>query len=165
MSRDYRGDLRSGMQGWLSTRQVRWCMKSKWHQGLFSIDISTSWSRYGSWGHWHWHCWGQPTQSGQHTTSAKYPTEYSTQCDWYSSRDSQARWTGDGLCSHTYSSWSVPSQFYSPGAAIPSESVQGTTETRSLNYFSVFLRDCRLLDTVSRLGLFPWDCILGSVTN
>ena len=110
----------------------------------------------GSWGHWHRHCWGQPTRSGQHTTSAN-PTECSTQCGWYSSRDFHGRSTGDGSCSHTYSSrpsWSNSSQSYGPWVAVPPESAQGTTETRSLNYFSVFLRNCRLLDTVSRFSCF-----------
>ena len=36
-------------------------------------------------------------------TSAN-PTEYSTQCGWYSSRDTRGRYTGDGSCSPTYSS-------------------------------------------------------------
>ena len=90
-----------------------------------------------SWGHWHRHCWGQPTRSGQHTTSAN-PTECSTQCGWYSSRDFHGRSTGDGSCSHTYSSrpsWSNSSQSYGPWVAVPPESAQGTTETQSLNYF------------------------------
>ena len=146
MSRDYLGDL-------------------KWRPGLIvnntgplmhevqvaRVDISTyrpveangSWAH--SWGHWHRHCWGQPTQSGQHTTSAN-PTEYSIQCGWYSSRDSRGRSTGDGSCSHTCSSrpsWSDSSQFYGPWAVVPSESAQGTTEILSLKCFSTFLRNCR----------------------
>ena len=43
------------------------------------------------------------TRSRQHTTSAN-PTECFTKCGWYSSRDSRGRSTGDGSCSHTYSS-------------------------------------------------------------
>ena len=73
------------------------------------VEANGSWAH--SWGHWHRHCWGQPTRSGQHTTSAN------------------------------------------------------PTETRSLNYFSVFLGDYRLTDTVIRFIFFPWDCILGTVTN
>ena len=100
-------------------------------------------------------------------TSAN-PTEYSTQCGWYSSRDTRGRYTGDGSCSPTYSSrpsWSDSSQPYGPWAEVPSESAQGTTETRSLNCFSAFHRDCKLPDAVSRFSLFSWDCILGTVTN
>ena len=37
------------------------------------------------------------------TTSAN-PTEHSTQCDWYRSRDSRGRSTRGGLCFHIYSS-------------------------------------------------------------
>ena len=129
------------------------------------VEVNGSWAH--SWGHWHRHCLGQPTRSGQHTTSAN-PTECSTQCCRYSSRDSRGRSTGDGSCSHAYSSrpsWSDSSQSHGPRVTVPSESAQGTTETRPLNGFSVFLRDCRLPDTVSRFGLFPWDCILDTVTN
>ena len=129
------------------------------------VEDNGSWGH--CWGHWHRHCLGRPTRSGQHTTSAN-PTECSTQCCRYSSWDSRGRSTGDGSCSHAYSSrpsWSDSSQSHGPRVAVPSESAQGTTETRPLNGFSVFLRDCRLPDTVSRFGLFPWDCILDTVTN
>ena len=43
MSRDK--GIWSGVQDWLSTRQVHWCTRCRWHQGLFGIDISTSWSQ------------------------------------------------------------------------------------------------------------------------
>ena len=43
MSRDYREGIWSGAQGWLSTRHVRWCTRCRWYQGLFRVDISTSW--------------------------------------------------------------------------------------------------------------------------
>ena len=129
------------------------------------VEVNGSWAH--SWGHWQRHCLGQPTRSGQHPISAN-PTECSTQCGRYSSRDSRGRSTEDGSCSHVYSSrppWSDSSPSHGPRAAVPSKSAQGTTETRSLNCFSVFLRDCRLPDTISRFGLFPWDYILGTVTN
>ena len=111
------------------------------------VEANGSWAH--SWGHWHRHCLGQPTRSGQHTTSAN-PTECSTQSGWYSSRDSRGRSTGDGSCSHTYTSqpsWSDSSQSYGLWAAVPSESGQGTTETRPLNSFSVFLCFLFFLET------------------
>ena len=61
------------------------------------------------------------------------------------------RSTGDGSCSHTHSSrpsWSDSSQSYGPWGAVPSESSQGTTETRSLNRFSVFPCFLFFLETV-----------------
>ena len=66
------------------------------------------------------------------------------------SRDSRGRSTGDGSCSHTYTfqrSWSDSSQSYGLWAAVRSESAQGTTETRPLNSFSVFLCFLFFLET------------------